>query len=228
MAVLRHDAHLADNPQTSLVLTEIIHSLEAAGHDVHFCQKSQIELKHDVRHMPRQLETTPADAWVVEAGSHPLLEWCSPQPTPCLALYGSTDKLPPACTGPDGEPAYRAATRHLLALGRRRMVLIVSETRRKPTQGPSVRAFLEELTAHGVQTSSYHLPEQVSLVSADCDALLDWCHPDIAHMRWNNAPIVRRVVRWVDAVRKGKPDRRAICFPMEFVPGGSVGPVHKA
>ena len=31
-------------------------------------------------------------------------------------------------------------------------------------------------------------------------------HPGIAHMHWDNAPIVRRVVGWANAVRKGKPD----------------------
>jgi hypothetical protein len=30
VAILRHDARLTDNPQTSLILTEIMHSLEAA------------------------------------------------------------------------------------------------------------------------------------------------------------------------------------------------------
>ncbi|MCX6876925.1 MAG: GntR family transcriptional regulator [Verrucomicrobia bacterium] len=88
VAILRHDARLTDNPQTSLVLTEIMHSLEAAGHRVFFCKKSQIELKHEVRPLTRQLAECPADAWVVESGSRPLLEWCSSQPTPCLALYG--------------------------------------------------------------------------------------------------------------------------------------------
>jgi DNA-binding transcriptional MocR family regulator len=32
--ILRHDARLADNPQTSMVLIDIMHSLEAAGHQV--------------------------------------------------------------------------------------------------------------------------------------------------------------------------------------------------
>jgi LacI family transcriptional regulator len=273
VAILRHDAHLADNPQTSLVLTEIMQSLEAAGHDVFFCKKSQIELKHDVRRMTSQLASTPADAWVVEAGSRPLLEWCATQPTPCLALYGRTGNLPLARTGPYTAPAYRAATRHLLALGHRRIVLIAREARRKPTPGISESTFLEELAAHGVLTSDYHLPdweetpkgfhnllktlfqhtpptaliidepprlfaamaflarqrihvpEQVSLVSTDCDASLAWCHPGFAHMQWNNALIVRRVVRWVGAMRKGKPDRKVINFPAEFVPGASTGPV---
>ena len=275
VAILRHDAQLADCPQTSLVLIEIMQSLEAAGHDVFFCKKSQIELKYDVRRMTRQLVESRADAWIVEAGSRPLMEWCATQPTPCLALYGRTDNLPLARTGPDTAPAHRAATRHLLALGHRRIVLIVNASRRKPTPGIAERFCLEELAAHDVPTGDYNLPdweetpkglyrllealfrhtpptallidetpnfiatvaflarqgirmpEQVSLVSTDCDAMLGWCHPSIAHLHWDNALIVRRVVRWVDTVRKGKPDRRVINYLAEFVPGGSIGPVWK-
>jgi DNA-binding LacI/PurR family transcriptional regulator len=273
VAILRHDPPLADNPQTSVVLLEIMQSLVAAGHDVSLCKKSLLELKHDVRRSISQLAATPADAWVIEAGSRPLLEWCATQPTPCLALYGRSGGLPLARTGPDVVPAYRAATRHLLALGHRRIVLIVRDGGRKPTPGICERTFLEELTARGVLTSSYnlpdweetpqgfhhllenlfqltpptaliieetprlfaameflgrrhiHIPEQVSLVSTDCDAVLGWCLPGIAHMRWDNALIVRRVVRWVGTVRKGKSDRRVINFPAEFDPGGSTGPV---
>jgi len=272
VAILLHDAHLADCPQSSLVLIDIIQSLEAAGHDVFCCKKSQIELKHDLRRMTRHLATTPADVWIVDAGSRPLLEWCAAQPTPCLALYGRNDNLPLARTGPDTAPAHRAATRHLLALGHRRIVNIARESRRKPTPGISERAVLEELAAHGVPTGDYNLPdweetpkglcrlleslfrhtpptallidetpnliatlaflarhgirmpEQVSLVSTDFDASLDWCHPAIAHLRWDNALIVRRVVRWVNSARKGRPDRRVVNFPAEFVPGGSIGP----
>jgi hypothetical protein len=44
-------------------------------------------------------------------------------------------------------------------------------------------------------------------------------------MRWDNSFIVRRVVRWVDAVRKSRADRKTINIPAEFVPGGSIGPV---
>jgi DNA-binding LacI/PurR family transcriptional regulator len=69
------------------------------------------------------------------------------------------------------------------------------------------------------------VPEQVSLVSGDCEAILDVCHPRFAHMRWDNRLIVRRVVRWVDAVRKGKADHKTINIPAEFIPGGSIGPV---
>ena len=276
VAILAHDARLADCPQTSLVLIDIMQSLQAAGHDAFFCKKSQIELKHDVRRLTRQLAELPADAWIVEAGSRPLLEWCATQPTPCLALYGRTGNLPLARTGPDTAPAHRAAVRHLLALGHRRIVLIVSEERRKPTPGVSERFCLEELVAHGVPTGDYNLPdweetpkgfyrllealfrhtpptallidqtpqliaavaflarhgirvpEHVSLISTDCDAILDWCHPPIARLHWDNSLIVRRVLRWVNSVRKGQPDRKVINFLAEFVPGGSIGPAWKA
>ena len=275
VGILCHDAKLSDNPQSSAVLTEIIHSLEAVGHTVFTCKKSQIELKHDVPRIVRKLAETPADAWVIESGSRELLEWCATLPTPYLALYGRSGNLPLARTGPDKLSAYRAAIRRLLELGHRRVVLIVRAARRKPIPGSLERAFLEELTAHGVATGDYNLPDweespagfskllerlfhhspptalivdeaaryiaaaeflarrginvpqQVSLVSTDNDPALAWCHPPIAHMGWDNTPIVRRVVRWVDAVRKGKPDRKSIKFPAEFVPGGSIGPVWK-
>lgn len=192
---------------------------------------------------------------MIEAGSLPLLEWCASQPTPCHALFGRFTNQPLAGTGLDKVPAFRAATRQLVALGHRRIVLIVDEARRKPRPGISARAFLEELSADGISTGDYNLPEweaspaglerllerlflhtpptaliidevaryiaaldffarrgikvpqQVSLVSTDDDPVLAWCHPGIAHMRWDSRPIVRRVLRWVDAVRKGKPDR---------------------
>ena len=68
------------------------------------------------------------------------------------------------------------------------------------------------------------VPGKVSLVSPDSDKELKWCHPSIAHMEWNTDLIVRRVVRWVAAVRKGNHDQKTINFPATFVPGGSIGP----
>ena len=35
------------------------------------------------------------------------------------------------------------------------------------------------------------------------------------------------VVRWVAAVQDGHPDRQRIVVPVEFVPGGSIGPVRQ-
>jgi DNA-binding LacI/PurR family transcriptional regulator len=273
--ILRHDESLADNTQTSMVLIEIMHSLEAAGHQVSNLKKSQIELRHDVARLTRQLVRTPADAWVVEAGSYPLLQWCANQPTPCFALYGRTKGLTLARTGPDTVRAYIDATRQLIALGHRRIVLIVREGFRKPPLGGCELAFMNELKTHGIPTGNYNLPdweetpegfhhlmeslfksspptaiiidetywfiaalgfmahrgirvpEDVSLVSGDYMPLLDSCHMGFSRMRWDNRLIVRRVVRWVDAVRKGKADRKTLNIPAEFVPGGSIGPVRR-
>jgi DNA-binding LacI/PurR family transcriptional regulator len=272
VAVLRHDARLTDNSQNAAVLNEIMHSLEAAGHTVFSCRKSQIELRHEVRRITGEMAKIPADAWIIEAGSRPLLEWCAGQPTPCLALYGRTGGLPLARTGPDKTPATRAATRMLLELGHRRIVNLVRAARRLPEPAAPERGYLEELAAHGVVTGDYNLPdweetpagfsglldrlfqhtpptalivdeadryiaaaeflarrgikvpERVSLVSTDDDAVFAWCHPPIAHMRWDPKPVIRRAVRWVEAVRKGKADKKIINYPTEFVPGGSIGP----
>jgi DNA-binding LacI/PurR family transcriptional regulator len=71
------------------------------------------------------------------------------------------------------------------------------------------------------------VPEQVSLVLTDDDPALSWCRPQVAHMRWDPKPVIRHVARWVEAVRKGKTDRRSVVFPVDFVPGGSIGPVWK-
>jgi DNA-binding LacI/PurR family transcriptional regulator len=257
-------------------LLQIQHDLEAAGNKVFFSGKSQVELHHDVQRIVRHVQANPADAWVVEAGSRGLLEWFAGQKVPAIALYGRSDGLPIARSGPDKVPAIVEATRQLIALGHQRIVLIVLGPRRKPTPGRAEQAFLDELAAHGIATGDYHLPdweetpegfsalletlfrttpptalivdetprviaavhffarhrirlpEQVSLVSTDYDSSLAWCSPTVAHIRWNPAPIVRRIVRWIAALRKGNRDRRTINFPAEFRPGGSIGPAPRA
>jgi DNA-binding LacI/PurR family transcriptional regulator len=275
VAILRHDERFTDNLQSSTVLTEITHALQSAGHVVVYSKKSQVELKHHITRLIHQLTETQADAWVVEAGSRPLLEWCSTQATPCLALCGRTGDLPLARVGPDTLSAYGTATRHLLALGHRRIVLILNSAHRKPTPGKTARVFLETLSAHGVPTGDYNLPDwddtpegfsrlleslfkstpptaliidelphffaalafflrrgiqvpgQVSVVSSDNDAMLDWNPPGFARMHWDNRLIVRRVLRWVNSVREGKADRKSILIPAEFIPSGSIRPVWK-
>jgi len=275
IAILRHDLRPTDNAQTAAIIFEIIHSLESAGHTAFFSKISQLQLRHDVRRIAKEMAKTPADAWIVVAGSRPLLELCANLPIPCLALYGRSDGLPLAGAGLDRIQAFRAVTRDLIKLGHRRIVHIVRETRREPVPGAPERAILEELAAHGLTTNEYNLPkweetpagfykllenlflyspptalivdetarfiatmeflsrrgikvpEQVSLVFPDDDPALAWCHHGIAHLHWDPKPLIRRVVRWVDAVRKGKPDRKIINYPAEFVPGGSIGTVWK-
>ena len=274
IGILQHDPLDVSNITAHLLL-RVQRDLGAKDYEVFFMRQSQVELKHDVRRIIRHLGENPADAWIVVAGSRELLEWVATQAVPTLALYGRADGLPLARTGPLKAAVYAAVTRHLLALGHRRIMLIASRGRRKPSPGKSERAFLDELTAHGILTGDYHLPdweetpagyanllerlfqrtpptaliidgaaqfiatmeflarrrihvpEQVSLVSTDDDAALAWCHPGVAHIKWDTAPIVRHIVRWVTSVRKGTANRKTVNYPSEFVPGSSIGPVWK-
>jgi DNA-binding LacI/PurR family transcriptional regulator len=273
VGILLHDALPDEQNKVAQLLLQIQRDLGAKDHEVFCLHKTQVQLRHDVRRITRLLGENPADAWIVVAGSRELLEWITKQPTPCLCLYGRADGLLLARTGPDKAPAYVAATRRLLALGHRRIVLIARRARRKPIPGNAERAFRDELEAHGILTGDYHLPdweetpqgfanllerlfqrtpptaliidesaqfiaameflarrrihvpEQVSLVATGDDAALAWCRPGIAHIKSDTQPIIRRIVRWVAAVRKGTADRKTINYPAKFVAGGSIGPV---
>ncbi len=272
VGILLYDATLEEAPQTARLLSQIQHDLAAAGHEVFCAAKSQVALRHNVKHIAAHLHETPAHVWIVESGSRPLLEWFAGQAKPCLALFGRTDGLPIARTGPDKVGAYAAATRCLLGLGHRRIALICRRLRRTPKPGNIEQAFLNELAAGGLPTGGYCLPDweetpggfhalleslfrttpptaliidetcffhaatayfarrgirvpaDVSMVATDYDASFYWHHPPVAGMRWENAPIIRRIVRWVEAARKGRADRETINFPTQFVHGETIGP----
>lgn len=160
IGILLHDAKVAQvSDQGSRVVIEIQRKLETAGHTVVFTKKSQGDLKHNVRLIARQTEATPADAWLVVSGSSGVLEWFASQTVPCIALYGRSGGLSIARTGPEKIPALIAAMRHLIDLGHRRIVFITASPRRKPTLGRAERAFLAELTAHGIAVGDYNLPD---------------------------------------------------------------------
>lgn len=278
VGILLHDARPKGYPKAwplhlEPMMLEIQRALEAAGHQVFFGAKSQVDLGHNVSRIRQQLAKTPADAWIVAAGSRTLLEWFAGQPIPSMALFGRADGLPLARTGPDMVPAVLDATRQLIAFGHQRIVLVARSPRRKPMPGNVERVFLDELHAHGIAATDWNLPdweespegfaellenlfrtspptamiidetsryiaalqflsrirmvvpEQISLVSADYDNALAWCHPTISHINFNMAPVVRRIVRWVAAVQRGREDRQQINYPATFVAGGSTGPV---
>lgn len=140
-------------------MSDLQHLLAAAGHGAFFANKSLMELGMNVPRISRYLTEINADAWVVTAGSRELLEWFTTQPLPAFALFGRREGLPIASTGPDKPPAVAGATRHLLRLGHRRIVLLARRERRLPEPGKSERAFLNELEAHGIRSGSYHLPD---------------------------------------------------------------------
>ena len=72
------------------------------------------------------------------------------------------------------------------------------------------------------------VPEQVSLICTDPDPAFTWCTPGIAHIRWDSAPVVRRILRWAANISRGQRDLRQTLTPAKFVPGGTIGPAMKA
>jgi len=138
---------------------ELQHSLMAAGHAAFFADETLVELGTDMGRVGRLVRKTKADAWVIAAGSRTVLQWFCSQTLPAFALFGRREGLPIAGTGPDKVPPLVAATRSLIELGHRRIVLLVRRERRVPQPGRSECAFLDELKAHAVPVGSFNLPD---------------------------------------------------------------------
>jgi len=166
VGILLHDSRPKDQAKATPLkpgpeLLSLQNALEAAGHSVFFTRKSQVDLGHDARRIALHIGETPADAWVIVAGSLGVLEWFTQQSTPCIALYGRSGGLPLARAGPDKVPAMTTATRQLIELGHRRIVLITLASRRKPVPGRVELAFLSELAAHDIPTGEYNIPDWI-------------------------------------------------------------------
>ncbi len=71
-------------------------------------------------------------------------------------------------------------------------------------------------------------PNHVSLICADPDPSFEWFLPRVAHIRWDAAPVVRRIVLWVGDLAQGKENRRQYGTKAEFVEGGTIGPAADA
>ncbi|MFZ9935497.1 MAG: substrate-binding domain-containing protein [Luteolibacter sp.] len=129
------------------------------GHTAFFAAKSQMELGFNVAKIARLAQQTVADAWIVHSGSRDVLSWFSEQETPVFAMFGRRSSLPLAGVGPDHPAASRAATRRLIELGHRRIVVLARESQRAGGPGAAERAIFEEMEAHGVPTGRYNLPD---------------------------------------------------------------------
>ena len=68
-------------------------------------------------------------------------------------------------------------------------------------------------------------PRDISLICSDDNPLFEWCEPAVSCIRWSTLPVVRRIVRWVDHVARGRDDRRGSFSKAEFFEGGTIGPV---
>lgn len=145
--------------KTTDYMIQMTHVLGKAGHSAFFAGKSLSDLGMQMSRVVRLVKETPADAWVICAGSVDILEWFSNQPLPSFAVFGRRRELKIAGAGPEKPPAFAAVVRRLVELGHRRIVLLAHKERRLPGPGVCERAFLDELSAHGIETSAYHLPD---------------------------------------------------------------------
>jgi DNA-binding LacI/PurR family transcriptional regulator len=68
------------------------------------------------------------------------------------------------------------------------------------------------------------VPQDVSFVCLGQDQMFHWCHPPLAHLRYDLQLPARRIVKWVSAVALGKHDQEFELFPAEIDFGGSIGP----
>lgn len=71
-------------------------------------------------------------------------------------------------------------------------------------------------------------PGQVSLICTEYDHAFEWCRPKITHFRWDNSPMVRRVVRWANQLSLGNQERGKLLTTVEFVEGGTIGHPEKS
>jgi DNA-binding LacI/PurR family transcriptional regulator/DNA-binding MarR family transcriptional regulator len=138
---------------------DLLHRLQEAGHSPFFSEKSLHDLGMDVARVADFVKKSRVDAWIVSSGSREILEWFSSQPVPVFAQFGRPSGLPIAAMRVHKTPAMIESVRKMIALGHRRIVMIVREERRKPKPAIFEQAFLDELEEHGIKTGPYHLPE---------------------------------------------------------------------
>lgn len=145
-------------------MIDLLHRLEDAGHSVIPAAPTLLDLRMKIDRVARLVEEQEADAWVITAGSREILEWFTGQTVPALALFGRRRGLPIAAAGPEKPPAMKALTRRLIELGHRRISLLARRERRLPMPGETEQVFLDELTAGGVPSGSYNLPDWAETV----------------------------------------------------------------
>jgi DNA-binding LacI/PurR family transcriptional regulator/biotin operon repressor len=143
--------------ETHDMLVRFQNKLKAAGHTVVQAPKNLTDLGGNLRRLDRMIKDTRADAWVVIAGSREEIQCFVHRQVPVFTLFGAFGRLRVAGIAPDQVPAIVGVTRRLIALGHRRLVFLESHfTLSSP--GREGAAFLDELTAHGIEAGNYNMP----------------------------------------------------------------------
>lgn len=149
----------ASDCRRSGYIIDLRRRLESAGHIPFFTNKSLEALGRDKNRVAHYVRKTEADAWIVVAGSHDILEWFSRQQTPAFALFGAREGLQIAATGPDKQTTLAEVTHRLLSLGHRRISFIARQEVRHPRPTQSIQSFLDVLKSAGISTGRFNLPE---------------------------------------------------------------------
>lgn len=134
----------------------LLDSLNKSGFTAKFAAKSLLDLGMKVDRVARFVQSVPADAWIVAAGSREVLEWFSDQPQPAYAYFGVKSGLPIAGCGVKKD--IRALVKRLVQLGHKRIVLLKREEHSHLKPSLFARDFLDALRSEGITTNSYHLP----------------------------------------------------------------------
>lgn len=145
-----------DTPSPDII--QLLGELQLAGHEAALAEKSMHALGMDTARIRRFVDRTPADAWVVVAGSRELLAWFAQRPIPAFALYGRSGGVEIAAAAPRKLPAIGQLVQRLTELGHRRIVGILRREHREPPITPVAQHFLDVLASLGIPTGSYNLP----------------------------------------------------------------------
>ncbi len=140
-------------------IVEIQHQLHAAGHRLSIAPKALAELKHDPQRVRAMMEKNPAAAWIVVAGSLPVLEELSKLSTPTFALFGNMTNLKVAGTGADKTQAVRDCIDYFYEKGHRRIVMLNRSEQIKSGLNANGKAMFEELEKRNLPSGPYNLPE---------------------------------------------------------------------
>lgn len=142
-----------------MLLLNILHDLEAAGHSASWIQQPYATEDPGPAALARLVREKSADAWVVFMGSMSTLQWFSQQSFPAIALGGRSREVNIAATGSDFCVAIADSTRHLIQLGHRRIVYITPKQARLPTVSLLLQSFQKELKDSGIPVGSYNSPD---------------------------------------------------------------------
>lgn len=148
-----------EGDRTLHYIIDLQHRLMEAGHVAGYASKTLLDLGLDAKRVARLVGETEVDAWIVFGGPREVLEWFAGQSVPAFALFGRRHTVRIAGVGPDKVPMLLEVTRRLIALGHRRIVMLLREEHRKPQPGIIARTLVGELELHGIPTGSYNLPD---------------------------------------------------------------------